>query len=79
MTRGGVRKGAGRPKGTTKAGGLPTKAFRLSAEFTKEQYEALSSLIAVIDYWEDECSKNPASARHYFLKQMIEEIKGLGY
>lgn len=76
---GGKRAGAGRKAGTTKAEGLPTHVVRISTEITKEQAQALPSLIAVFDYWEKECAKNPLSARHYFLKQMIEEIRSLGY
>ena len=78
-THGGKRSGAGRRPGTTKAEGMPTHVVRISTEVSKEQAQAIPSLIAALDYWEKECAKNPKSARHYFLRQMIDEVRALGY
>ena len=79
MPRGGKRPNAGRPQGTTKGDGLATKVHRVSSEITKEQLDALPSLIAVLDYWEDECKANPDNPRHHFLRQALDEIRALGY
>jgi hypothetical protein len=77
--RGGKREGAGRPPGTTKADGLPTHVVRVSSEITKEQCQSIPELIAIVDHWEAECLANPDSARHYWLRKAIDEIRVLGY
>lgn len=51
MARGGVRPGAGRKVGSTKANGLPTKVVRVSTELPNESYQHLSELLARIDDW----------------------------
>lgn len=79
MPRGGKREGAGRPVGTTKGEGMPTRVVRISAEVTKEQCDSIPQLIELIDYWEDECNSNPDGVRYYFLRKALEEIRALGY
>lgn len=79
MARGGKRTGAGRPVGSTKGEGMPTRVVRISSEVTKEQCDAIPQLVDLLNHWEDECSVNPDSARHYFLKKALEEIRALGY
>jgi hypothetical protein len=80
MARGGKRVGAGRPVGTTKGEGMPSRVVRVSAEITKEQCDSIPQLIDLVNYWEDECQKaGESSARHYFLRKAIEEIRALGY
>jgi len=79
MSRGGYRKNAGRPKGTTKGDGLPTKVVRISSEVSKEQCEAIPELVALLDHWEEECLANPESPRHYYLRKALDEIRVLGY
>lgn len=81
---GGKRQGAGRKKGSTTAGqGMPTHVVRISTEVTKEQAQAIPSLIAVLDYWEDEYLAAKArgeSGRTYEkMMQLIEEVRGLGF
>lgn len=80
MTRGGKREGAGRPKGTTKGEGMPTHVVRVSADITKEQCDNILTLKDILNHWEDEClAAGEDSARHYFLRQAVEEIRALGY
>ncbi len=83
MPRGGKREGAGRPKGSGKADGMPTQVARVSAEITKAQIDALPSLIAVIDYWEAEIEAAKArgeSLRTYEkLTKLIDEVRTLGF
>ncbi len=80
MPRGGKRVGAGRPLGSTKGEGMPTRVVRVSAEVSKVQCESIPQLIDLLNYWEDECLKaGEGSARHYFLRKAIEEIRALGY
>jgi len=52
MPRGGVRQGAGRKVGSTKAAGLPTKVVRVSVELPNELYQRLPELLATINYRE---------------------------
>lgn len=80
MARGGKRVGAGRPKGTTKGEGMPTHVVRVSADITKEQCDNILILKDILSHWEDECLvAGEDSARHYFLRQAIEEIRALDY
>lgn len=79
MARGGKRKGAGRPVGTTKGEGMPTKVVRVSCEVTKEQCDSIPQLQDLLNHWEDECAANPDGVRYYFLKKALEEIRALGY
>jgi hypothetical protein len=80
MPRGGKREGAGRKVGTGKGEGLASHVVRVSSEVTKDQCNSIPSLIATLDHWEEECrAAGEGSARHYFLRQMIDEIRALGY
>lgn len=79
MPRGGKRIGAGRKVGSTKSEGMPSKVIRVSAEVSKEQAEAIPELVALLDYWEDDCKANPESARHYYLRKALDEIRALGF
>jgi len=78
MTRGGYRKGAGRPKGTTKGEGMPTKVVRVSVDISKDEIDNIQTLKDILNHWEDRVilEDNP---RYYYLKQMLEEIRALGY
>jgi hypothetical protein len=82
-TRGGKRQGAGRPKGTTKADGLPTHVVRISTEISKEQCQAVPELIALINHWEDEmlaAQERGESLRTYEkLRKFLDEARALGY
>lgn len=79
MPRGGKRVGAGRKVGSGKGEGLKTHVVRISSEISKEQCNAIPSLIAILDYWEDECVANPDNPRHHFLRQALDEIRSLGF
>ena len=83
MPRGGVRVGGGRPKGSTKSEGMPTHVVRISVEIPKEVAQAIPSLRAILDHWESEIEKNPptrtTNARYWYAKQMLEEIRALGF
>jgi hypothetical protein len=83
MARGGVRPGAGRKVGSTKADGLPTKVVRVSSELPNECYQRLPELLARIEYWEEEIIAAKArgeSLRTYEkLAKLIEEARVLGY
>jgi len=83
MARGGVRPGAGRKVGSTKADGLPTKVVRVSSELPNECYQRLPELLARIEYWEEEVIAAKArgeSLRTYEkLAKLIEEARALGY
>lgn len=79
MPRGGKRVGAGRPTGTTKGQGMPTKVVRVSAEITKEQLDNLPTLIDALNHWEDRLVLDSNNPRYYYLKQALEEIRAMGY
>ncbi len=67
--------GAGRPP----KHGEETRSIRVPMSITTEQITSIPELQRVIDHWEDECVANPDSARHYWLRKAIDEIRGLGY
>ncbi len=83
MPRGGVRAGAGRKAGTTKADGLPTKVVRVSSELPNELYQQLPELLARIDDWEERmqaAKERGESLRTYEkMAKLIEDIRALGY
>lgn len=83
MPRGGTRANAGRPKGTTKAEGLPTKVVRVSTELPNELYQRLPELLARIDDWEGEMKAAKArgeSMRTYEkLAKLIDDIRQIGF
>jgi len=74
--RGGKRLGAGRPVGSTTN---PTRVARVPLDITNEDIAALPSLKLLLDHWEEECeAAGDKSARHYFLRQAIADIRALG-
>jgi hypothetical protein len=76
MTRGGKRPGAGRKPGIT----ISSYVTRVPSDIPKELITSLPQLRDLITHWEDEyIAAGSGSARHYFLRQMIEEIRSLGY
>lgn len=72
---GGKRPGAGRPSRF----GEKTKMARVPISVSRELVSAIPELQATLDYWEAECAKNPKSARHYFLRQALSELRALGF
>ena len=79
MTRGGNRQGAGRPKGSTKGEGMPTKVIRISSDITKEQCDNIITLKDILNHWEERTISNNGNPRYYYLKQMLDEIRVLGF
>jgi hypothetical protein len=67
--------GAGRPAKY----GEQTRSIRVPMSITTAQITSLPELQRIIDHWEDECVANPGSVRYQFLRQMLEEIRSLGY
>jgi hypothetical protein len=67
--------GAGRP---TKHGEA-TRSIRVPVSISIRQITSLSELQRIIDHWENEYVANPGSIRYHFLRQMLEEIRTLGY
>lgn len=79
MPRGGRRTGAGRPVGTTKGEGLPTKVVRVSADVPKELCDSIPGARDILNYWEDRVHADPVNPRYYYLKQMLDELRALGF
>jgi hypothetical protein len=81
--RGGTRPGAGRPKGSTKAGGLAARMMRVSTQITKDQVDAIPELIDRLNHWEEEylaAKERGESCRTYEkMLHLIEELRILGY
>ena len=69
------RVGGGRP---TKHG-EPTRSVRIPISVATEQISSIPELRAILDHWENECVSNPDSARHYYLRKALDEIRALGY
>ena len=67
--------GAGRPPKY----GEQTRSIRVPVSITTRQITSIHELQRIIDHWEDECVANPDSVRYHFLRQMLEEIRTLGY
>ncbi len=67
--------GAGRPFKY----GEETRSIRVPISITTGQITSLPELQRIIDHWEDEYVANPDSVRYHFLRQMLEEIRTLGY
>lgn len=79
MPHGGKRAGAGRPRGTTKGDGLPTHVVRVSTDVSKEMCDNVPTLRDILNHWEDKALSDPDNPRYYYLKQMMDEIRALGY
>ena len=67
--------GAGRPP----KHGEETRSIKVPMSVSTEQITSIPELQRIIDHWEDECAANPDSARHYWLRKAIDEIRSLGY
>ncbi len=76
MPRGGKREGAGRKHGSGVGEGLASHVIRISSEISKEQCQTIPSLISILDDWEAKADDSP---RYYYLKQMLDEIRALGF
>jgi hypothetical protein len=75
----------GKPRKRAPGGGRPpkhgekTKSVRIPESVPTELVSAIPELQAILDHWESEWAKNPDSARHYFLRQALDEIRALGF
>jgi hypothetical protein len=65
--------------GRTSKYGVATRSIRVPETITTEQIMAIQDLQTILDHWEGQCASNPDSARHYFLRQALDEIRALGY
>jgi hypothetical protein len=68
-------KGAGRPP----KHGEATRSIRVPMSVPTELVTSIPDLQRILDHYEEECTANPSGVRYYFLRQMIEEIRALGY
>lgn len=75
MSHGGKRVGAGRPKGKTIVG----RAVWVQVDTTDEQVKNVPAMIDLLDHWECEAANSPDSPRYHFLRQLIGELRDLGY
>ena len=69
------RPGAGRPPKY----GEETRSIRVPLSIPTGLITNILELQVIIDYWDKECRDNPESSRHYYLRKMLDEIRGLGY
>ncbi len=69
------RSGGGRPP----KHGEATRSVRIPVSVETELISTIPELRAVLDHWENECATNPESARHYYLRKALDEIRALGY
>jgi hypothetical protein len=75
----------GKPRKRKAGGGRPakhgeaTRSIRVPLSVEAEIISAIPELRAILDHWEQECLSNPDSARHYYLKKALDEIRALGY
>jgi len=78
-TKGGLprkqRTGAGRPP----KHGEQTRSIRVPLSIATGLITNIPKLQVIINYWEKECRNKPESSRHYYLRKMLDEIRGLGY
>lgn len=74
---GGSRPGSGQPSRY----GKPTKTIRVSEDIAdkRDLIEAIPELQALLDELEQDCRDNPESARRYFLRQALANIRALGF
>lgn len=79
MGRGGARPGAGRKSGVT----IPTYVTRVPSDVDKELIDNLPQLKDLLNYWEEEIRANlptrTSNPRYWKAKQMLDEIRALGY
>ena len=69
------KEGGGRPK----KHGEATRSVRVPNSVPTELISSIPELGTILDHWEDECESNPESARHYYLRKMLDEVRALGF
>lgn len=75
----------GKPRKRRVGGGRPTKhgeatrSVKVPLSVETEVISSIPELRAIIDHWEQDCIDNPDSARHYYLRKALDEIRALGY
>lgn len=73
MPRGGIREGAGRKKE-----GKSTHTIRVNTDISREDAEIIPELKRLVADWEADCLANPGSARRYYLKKAVDQLRALG-
>ncbi len=75
----------GKPRKRATGGGRPpkhgenTRSIRVPSSIPTELCSAIPELQAILDSWEERATSEPTSPRYYYLKEMIAEIRALGY
>lgn len=69
------RSGAGRPP----KHGEETRSVRVPVSVPAELVSSIPELQAILDSWEERALVNQSSERYYFLRQMIDEVRALGF
>lgn len=75
----------GKPRKRKAGGGRPakhgeaTRSIRVPLSVETEVISAIPELRAILDHWEQDCINNPESARHYYLRKALDEIRALGF
>lgn len=81
--RGGVRPGAGRPKGSGLSKRVETRMMRVPTDISTDQVKCIPELIDRINHWEEEylaAKERGESCRTYEkMLVLIEELRLLGY
>jgi hypothetical protein len=75
----------GKPRKRKPGGGRPakhgetTRSIRVPLSIPTEQITSIPELQTILNTWEERCIANPEGSRYYFLKEMIDEIRALGF
>lgn len=56
-----------------------TKMAKIPVSVDRDTVLAIPDLQIILDKWESECNANRGGARYALLKQMIDEIRALGF
>jgi hypothetical protein len=79
----------GKPRKRAPGGGRPpkhgeqTKSVRVPVSVPTELISSIPELQAILDHWEAELTLNPPdrakNARYWYAKQIVDEIRALGF
>jgi hypothetical protein len=62
---------------------MPSYVARLPLDIERDLLERIPKLRDILDHWEGEIAANPPSrtsnARYWYAKQMLDEIRELGF
>jgi hypothetical protein len=90
MTHGDVKQDKGltadgKPRRRSPGGGRPpkhgeeTRSIRVPKSIPTELCSSIPELQAILDSWEEKAASEPNSPRYHYLKEMIVELRALGY